>query len=146
MKSLLIRCAAGAILSAVAASSNAGLIVEMDSAKTLSPPNVLQSFPVVIDRILTHVGEFDANVQRVKDKNANVPLGRALMAIVPAGWSGYIEDQRVKQVGMVSFSGDNRPWPIVLEDLLAANNLVGVINWSKKELTLKPGQNFVSAQ
>ena len=116
--------------------AHAGLIIEYQ------PPPAPQPQPEPPKPAITHTGAMPSDVTRISAKMTNQPVARVLATIVPRGWTGYVDDHRIKALKSLSFAGSNRPWPIVLEELLQEHFLVATLNWDKREVTIGIGHGF----
>lgn len=91
-----------------------------------------RAFPGAIE----HIGSVTPNPKRITTSAKDLPIGQVLAQLVPKGWSGYINDARIKGLTNVSYVGSNRPWPVVLGDVLQNHGLVARLDWQKRELTV----------
>lgn len=118
--------------------AHAGLIIENQ------PVN--EPLPAVARITMTQVGVVPAEskLKRVPGGMKNQPLAKVLGTLVPRGWNGYAADPRVKAVKSVTFTGGNRAWPVVLEEILRQNNLTANLNWDKREITVGVSEQFAA--
>lgn len=91
---------------------------------------------------MTQVGEIPANVGRITIDMKNQPVAKVLAALVPRGWTGHATDPRIKTIKLASFTGNQRPWPVVLEEVLREHKLTANLNWEKRELTVGVTDEF----
>lgn len=117
--------------------ANAGLIIE--DSKQLTP--IVQVMPVPTAQIQTllvieHIGEMSSDTKIITTSSKDKPIGKVLSELVPVGWAGYAGDPRIKTIKKVSYVGANRPWPLVLEDVLRDHGLTAKIDWNTKELSI----------
>lgn len=126
-----------------AGTARAGLVVEQ--AEPQPVPASYRAMPVASATVLRHIGSFEGEVFRVRGRMSNRSLSQALRGIAPRKWPIYLADPRVETVRTVAFEGANRPWPVVLEEVLAKNQLVATIDWSRRQIVLDTGPGFVDS-
>ncbi len=108
---------------------HAGMIIDNSPA----PAPVAQPEPMPT---ILYTGTMMSNVKRVSSSMAGQSIVKVLAKLVPNGWSGYASDPSIKHITSVSYVGANRPWPIVLEEVLQAHGLVAKIDWNKREISI----------
>jgi hypothetical protein len=117
--------------------AQAGMIIDSSPLVIpVVPSPAIPVAPVVVVPTITHVGTMSTNVKRITTSANKQSVAMVLSKLVPKGWSGYAADPSIKDVVNVSYVGGNRPWPVVLEEVLKEHGLVATINWEKSEISV----------
>lgn len=108
-----------------------------------TPPPAPPSAAPQAASVIKQIGK-PGQITTLKGAGRKVTLAAALRDIVPAGWAGYVTDDRIKTLKTVDWYGLDRPWIDVLEHFLIRYDLVATIDWNKKEISLGTSPNFVA--
>lgn len=65
---------------------------------------------------------------------SNIPLSDAAVQVAPAGWNIFV-DEKVDSGLSVSWRG-GREWTSVLGDMLSANGLRAMVDWTARDITI----------
>lgn len=86
---------------------------------------------------LTEIGERQPGklMMRVKGDGKNVAIKSVLPKVVPKQWKGFAGDGSLQKEKMVDWSGGDRFWITVLDELLSSSQMTAVIDWNRKEVT-----------
>lgn len=125
-----------------AAACTAGLLVEGMTPRDETGPRVFTAMPV-----LTFVGTTPGDPDVIETSGHGVSLTTAIRSVLPNGWSGWSSETAVKaelaRLTSISYAGRQRPWPEVLEELLASAGLAATVDWTNKQVTLRLGTTLV---
>lgn len=83
----------------------------------------------------TNIGPVPSTIEKIASSGTRQPFSRAVKAIAPPGWRGYLKDDRIAEIVDMTWSGANRPWTDVLAELLQSHRLIAILNWSTKEIS-----------
>ena len=87
--------------------------------------------------VIVQVGIPNEEIGLVVGFGKELPFSVSLKQLVPEGWRVFTTSDKVKAAGNVTWSGLRRPWISVLNNLLADNGMVGTLDWSKREITIR---------
>jgi hypothetical protein len=121
----------------VVSAGHAGMIVDNSPVPV---PVVVVPVPV---QTIVYSGTMMPNVKRVSSSMIDQSVVKVLAKLVPKGWSGYASDPNIKNITKVSYIGGNRPWPVVLEEVLLAHGLVAKIDWDKREISVEVSEQGI---
>jgi Toxin co-regulated pilus biosynthesis protein Q len=99
--------------------------------------NLVGADPAAKKNAIAQTGVPATAVDNIKGFAKDLPLTVVLGQIVPKGWRGYAKDGSIAELKTVSWSGTNRPWITVLNDVLLENGLLATLDWNRSEIMIE---------